>query len=445
MSKLPLKTRLGFGVGDLGGNLYFTFIGFYLLFFLTDLLGLSPALAGTTLMIGKIWDAVTDPVTGYVSDRTISPMGRRRPYMVAGSVICFISMYLLFSISPTESQNSLFIKATLYFCLLSTGYTLINIPYTALLPELSRSYDERTILTAYRMSFAVIGTFAGAAAVMPLVGLFSDSRRGWAGTAAILGTIIAVTALITVAAVREPKHRREDVKGEGFIRTYIQALGTKVFLLALIPWTLFIAGTSMVQGVLLYYFKYIFGNEGLFQIALVGLLTTSLLFIPFWVRISKRLSKKSCYNIGMGIMTAGVMLFSFTGGVWSATAGIIIITLAGIGLSTHYVMPFSILPDVVEYDSVHHGGIRREGAYSSLWTFASKIGQALALAMSGWLLQFFGYVPEQAQSSRAILGIKLISGPFPALFYIIGILILYRFPCNREYSDRMIGSGKGST
>ncbi len=440
MQKVPLKTRLGFGVGDLGGNLYFTFIGFYLLFFLTDVLGLSPALAGMTLMIGKIWDAVTDPVTGFLSDRTITPMGRRRPYMIAGSAVCLVSMYLLFSIAAGESQTSLFIKATLYFCLLSTGYTLVNIPYTALLPELSRSYDERTVLTAYRMSFAVIGTFAGAGAVMPLIGIFSDSRRGWSGTATILGALMALTAMITVITVREPKHSREDVKGEGFIRTYIEALGMKVFLLALVPWTLFIAGTSMVQGALLYYFKYIFGNESLFQTALVGLLTTSLIFIPLWVKLSESLGKKTCYNIGMAIMTVGVLLFSFSGGIWTVTVGILIITASGIGLSTHYVMPFAILPDVVEYDSVHHGGIRREGAFSSLWTFGSKIGQALALALNGWILELFGYVPEQAQSSSSILGIKLVCGPLPAVFYIIGILILFRYPINREYYDRMIGS-----
>ncbi|MDC7235611.1 MAG: MFS transporter [Spirochaetales bacterium] len=444
MSKLSMKTRLGFGIGDLGGNLYFTFIGFYLLYFLTDVLGLSAALAGTTLMIGKIWDAVTDPVTGFASDRTITPLGRRRPYIIAGSVLSLISMYLLFSIDAGGSQTRLFVLATVYFCLLSTAYTLVNIPYAALLPELSRSYDDRTLLTAYRMSFAVLGTFVGAGAVMPLLGLFPDPERGWAILASALGAVMAATALITVWAVREPAHSREDVKGRGFFKTYVEALGMKVFLQALIPWTLFIAGTSMIQGALVYYFKYIFGNEGLFQLALVGLLTASLLFIPLWVRISGRIGKKNCYNIGMLIMTAGVLLFSYSGGNWSSMTAVIIITIAGIGLSTHYVMPHAILPDIVEYDSVHHGGIRREGVFSSLWTFGSKIGQALALALNGWILSLFDYVPDAVQSSRSIMGIKLVCGPFPALFYITGVLILMSFPISREYYDRMIKGEAGA-
>jgi glycoside/pentoside/hexuronide:cation symporter, GPH family len=438
MSKLSMKTKLGFGVGDLGGNLFFTFIGFYLLYFLTDVLGLSAALAGTTLMIGKIWDAVTDPVTGYASDRTISPWGRRRPYMVVGSVLSLISMYLLFSMDGESSQTKLFVLATVYFCLLSTAYTLVNIPYTALLPELSRSYDERTLLTAYRMSFAVLGTFVGAGAVMPLLGLFPDPQKGWSIIASALGAVMMATALITVWTIREPVHKKEDVQGKGFIKTYVEALGMKVFLQALIPWTLFIAGTSMIQGALVYYFKYIFNNEALFQLALIGLLSTSLIFIPLWVKLSHKLGKKNCYNIGMLIVTAGVLLFSYSGGNWSAITAILIITATGIGLSTHYVMPHSILPDVVEYDSVHSGGLRREGVFSSLWTFGSKIGQALALALNGWLLSIFDYVPDAVQSSRSILGIKLICGPFPALFYIAGILILMNFPINREYYENML-------
>jgi len=437
-----MKIKLGFGIGDLGGNLFFTFIGFYLLYFLTDVLGLSAALAGTTLMIGKIWDAVTDPVTGYVSDRTISPWGRRRPYIFVGAIISLFAMYLLFSIAPGHSQIALFILATLYFCLLNTAYTLVNIPYTALLPELTKDYDERTLLTAYRMSFAVIGTFVGAAAVMPIVNVFPDEQTGWTAMASILGGIMMSTAFITVWAIHEPRHKKENITGHSFLKTYLDALTMKVFLLVLIPWTLFITGTSMIQGALVYYFKYIFLNEGFFQLALVALLSTSLLFIPLWAVISRKLSKKTCYNIGMFIVMIGVLLFSVSGGLWPVSVAVIIMGIAGIGLSTHYIMPHSILPDVVEYDAISNNGLRREGVFSGLWTFSSKLGQAFALALNGWILSIFHYTPDTIQTPSAILGIKLICGPFPALFYIAGIIILMRFPISRDYYDRMIKSGK---
>ena len=140
------RVKLGFGIGDLGGNLFFTVIGFYLLYYLTDIVYLSAALAGTVLMIGKIWDAVTDPVTGYISDRTRSRWGRRRPYMFVGSFIAFFTMGLMFTRPVMEGQIQLFFYLTVLYCLLNTAYTLVNIPYAALLPELTDNYDQRTML-----------------------------------------------------------------------------------------------------------------------------------------------------------------------------------------------------------------------------------------------------------------------------------------------------------
>lgn len=140
--KLPFWTKLGFGICDLGGNLFFTMMGFYLLFFMTDVVGLAAGLAGTALMVGKIWDAVTDPTVGYISDQTRTRWGRRRPYMFIGSFFLFITMVLMFTAPGYESQAQLFIWAAVMYCLLCTAYTLVNIPYGALTPELTTDYNE---------------------------------------------------------------------------------------------------------------------------------------------------------------------------------------------------------------------------------------------------------------------------------------------------------------
>ena len=431
-----MRTKLGYGIGDLGGNMFFTIIGFYLLFYFTDIVKLPASLAGGALMIGKIWDAVTDPVTGYLSDRTRSKWGRRRPYMFVGAILCLIGMAAIFTTPQAGEPFGLFVVVTLLFCFLNLAYTLVNIPYSALLPELTRDFDQRTVLTGYRMSFAVLGTVLGAGAVLPIVNGFSSERVGWLAMGAIMGFVITATALVTVFTIREPEHK-EKYEGAGFIRTYIETLGLKVFLLAMIPWTLFIAGTSVVQGSLLYFFKYIYKDEGLFQLALMFLLAMSLLFIPVWVRISKKTGKSTAYMIGMGIMCAGVMLFSFIGGEGRVLFAFVLMAGAGIGLSTHYVMPHSILPDVVEYDAIK-SGIRREGAFSSLWTFSSKIGQALALALTGLILDLFGYVPDAALEPATLTGIRLLCGPIPVVFYVIGIIVLAFYPISREYYRKMI-------
>lgn len=434
--RLPLRLRLGFGIGDLGGNLFFTIMGFYLLIYLTDTVGLAAGLAGTALMIGKIWDAVTDPAVGYWSDNVRSAMGRRRPFILFGSMLLFVSMLLMFSVPTASSQVRLFLLATLLLCLLNTAYTLVNIPYQSLLPELTEDFNERTVLTGYRMSFAVVGTFVGAGAVLPIVNGLGGERFGWTVMGGVMGAIMLATALVTFLAVREPAHPPVEER-HGFLNSYKAALGSKVFLLATVPWMLHVLGVSVVQGSLLYYFTYVVGRPALFQLALLGLLTTSLLFIPFWVRVSRARGKRFAYNAGMAWMSLALLLFFFVGPTAAPWASVALMAIAGFGFSTHYVMPHSILPDAVECDYAD-SGIRREGVYYSLFTFGSKVAQAIALGISGWILSLAGYVAEAPQGEAAILAIRVLCGPVPMLFIIAGILVLSRYPVTQEYYEAVL-------
>ncbi|MFP4612344.1 MAG: MFS transporter [Spirochaetaceae bacterium] len=433
---LPMRIRLGFGIGDLGGNLFFTIMGFYLLIYLTDTVHLAAGLAGTALMIGKIWDAVTDPAVGYWSDHTRSSMGRRRPFILYGSILLFAAMILMFTNPGVESRTALFLIATLLLCLLNTAYTLVNIPYQSLLPELSTDFHERTVLTGYRMSFAVVGTFIGAGAVLPIVNAFAREDVGWAVMGGIMGAIMLATAMVTFATIREPAHD-VSLQRRGFFKSYGEALRSRPFMLSTIPWMLHVVGVSIIQGALLYYFKYVFGREAMFQPALIALLTTSLAFIPFWVRVSRRRGKRFAYNAGMAWMSVSVLVFFLAapaGGPWFAVG---LMAVAGIGFSTHYVMPHSILPDAVECDYAV-SGVRREGVFYSLFTFTSKVGQALALGLNGWVLALVGYIAEQPQSESALLGIRLLCGPIPIVFWIAGILVLLFYPVTREYYEEIL-------
>ncbi len=440
MQKLSLGKKLGYGVGDLGGNLFFTMMGFYLLFYFTDVVGIAAGLGGTAIMIGKIWDAVTDPAVGYLSDRTRSKWGRRRPYLAFGSIVLLLGMILLFTPFGVSSQVGLFVLATLTYCIVNTAYTLVNIPYGALTPELTEDYYERTVLNGFRMSFAVVGTFVGVAVVLPLVDLFGGGRLAWTAMGAVTGGIMATTTLIVVFSVREhPKPRLQ--KQEKVFKSYFQVLTMPVFLTALIPWMLHMTGVNVLQTSLLYYFRYIYGDEGAFQVALPILLGAAVLAIPVWVRISKRIGKKLSYNTGMAIFAVGVLIFFLFGHRTGVQFSYILMFFAGLGFATHYVMPFSIVPDVVEYDYAERG-VRREGVFYGMWTFSSKIGQAIGIGLSGWLLSLFGYqesvagVPAATQSESAMLGIRLLTGPVPAFFFIGGIIVLSFFPItNRKYQE----------
>ena len=204
--KLAVRTKLGFGVADLGGNLFFTAMGFWSMNYLTDTVGIPAALAGMAVMVAKIWDAVTDPMMGYISDRTRSPLGRRRPYMIFGALPLLLSSWLFFTAPALQGPAALTAWAIATLCLLNTAYTVVNIPYGSLTPELTKDYHERTSLNGYRFGFAVIGTILGAAIVLPIVGVFGDKKAGFSAVGLLFGVVMAVTALITGFSVRERPH-----------------------------------------------------------------------------------------------------------------------------------------------------------------------------------------------------------------------------------------------
>ena len=440
MKQLSLGKKVGYGIGDLGGNLFFTMMGFYLLFYFTDVVGIAAGLAGTAIMIGKIWDAVTDPTVGYISDRTSTRWGRRRPYMVVGSILLLFGMVLLFAPFGMPSQLALFLFATITYCLVNTAYTLMNIPYGALTPELTEDYYERTVLNGFRMSFAVVGTFVGVSIVLPLVNVFGGGRIAWTGMGLVTGAIMAATMLTVVLSVREhpkPKLRKQ----EQVFKSYLQVLTMPAFLFALVPWTLHMTGVNVLQTSLLYYFRYIYEDEQAFQIALPILLGAAVVAIPAWVRISKRIGKKLSYNIGMTVFAVGVLVFFVFGHRSAVQFSYVLMFFAGLGFATHYVMPWSIVPDVVEYDYAERG-VRREGVFYGMWTFSSKIGQAVGIGLSGWMLSLFGYqesiggVPAATQSESAMFGIRLLTGPVPAVFFVAGVIVLSFFPItNRVYQQ----------
>jgi GPH family glycoside/pentoside/hexuronide:cation symporter len=443
--KLSLGTRLGFGVCDLGGNLFFTIMGFYLLNFMTDVAKLGAGLAGTAMLIGKVCDAITDPTVGFLSDRTKSRWGRRRPWMFWGAIFLFFTMILQYTNPHIESQLWLFIYMAIAYCLLTTAYTMVNIPYGSLTPELTHDFDERTTLNAFRMSFAVVGTFIGAGLVLKIAGAFPSQDTGWTAMSGIMGAVMLITAMITIFTVKEPKRALAEAKEqEGFFKTYAAAFRNRPFVMALATYALHIAGTSVVQGALIYYFRYIYFNgvkspqsDGAFTLALICMLAPALIFIPVWTMVSRKIGKKWSYNIGMALVAVAVLVIFLFGRQLGIGFFYLVMGIGGIGFSTNYVMPLAIIPDAVELDYANNG-VRREGAFYGVWNFMNKVGVALANFINGAILAAFGYVANVPQTEHAKLGIQLLVGPVAAVFFIAGVVVLSFYPITRKYYDTVI-------
>ncbi len=425
--KLSLGTKLGFGVGDLGGNLFFTAMGFWSLNYLTDTVGISAAAAGLAIMIAKIWDALIDPVIGFASDRTQTRWGRRRPYLLFGAIPLVLSMWYFFSTPAFSTDIGGAIWAVLALCLLNTAYSLVNIPYGSLTPELTKDYKERTSLNGFRFSFAVIGTILGAAIVLPIVGLAGgDKSLGFSIVGLTFGLVMAITILITFFSVREPDRSRTPVPTEGFFATFLAVFKDKTYVRLILIYGCNLTGITFVQTILVYYFKYLYRNEGMTTMAMIALLVTAMVFVPISVAIAKKIGKKRTYQLALGILSLSCMTIFALGHILGMYFTVGVMVFAGIGVGLGYVPPFAMLPDIVEVDAISTGK-RKEGAYYGMWTFISTLGVSLAPALTGLFLGISGFMADKEQTQSTLNAIRLIIGPIPAVIFVMGIILLNRY------------------
>ncbi len=443
--KLSVWTKIGYGICDLGGNLFFTATAFVLMIYLTDTVKLAAGLAGTALMVGRLWDAFYDPVIGFISDKTKTKMGRRRPYLLAGAIPLMFAMTLMF-LNPSmlfgegfrtlHNQVPLFIWVMVVYIVLCTAYSTVNIPYSSMTPELTTDYHERTSLNGYRFGFAVIGTLLGAGAALPIVGILADKNAGYVLMGAIFGIVMAATALITVVSTREPEILRPAKMD--FFKTYLAVFKNKPYLFILIAYVLHILAITAVSGIAIYYFKYIHGAEAKTTIAILILLGTAMLFIPVSVILSKKIGKKLVYGTGMVWTAIVLMLLFLFGHKEPITFSYVLMFVMGIGFGFTYALPYAIVPDAIEYDYLKTGQ-RREGAFYGIWTWALKIGQAFAALSMGWVLSLMGYVADKMpQAPSAELGIRLFLGPIPALVFVIAAIVLYFYPINEKRYEEIM-------
>ncbi len=436
LKKISLKTKLGYGAGEFSSSIFFTITSFWLMNFLTDEVRLSASLAGTALLVGKIWDAVIDPLIGHFSDRTRSRWGRRRPYLLFFAIPFGIAFVLMFRNPGIEEQTGKFIWTMLTYIFFCTVYSFTNIPYNSLLPEMTSDYNERTNIAGYKQAFAVIGTLLGAGAAMPIMALFAGRTAGFIGMSAIFGFLAAASLLVTFFSVREPE--RTEAQKSGSVFTALKdAFTNKPFLILLTTWFLNSTAVAIMQSMLIYYYKYVFMDETKVTLAMIFLLVFTILTLPLWVKLSKTLGKKMAYNLGMSLTLVSVTAFAFLADKMGPGPALILMGLAGIGFASHYVAPWAMAPDTIEYGFAR-SGVRREGIYYSIWTFVIALGGALAGFLVGQGLDLFGYVPDATQRARSVLGIRLLIGVLPAIIILLGNVVLAFYPLTKRRYDEVL-------
>ena len=433
--KLTLGSKVRYGLADLGFALITSAMQFFLLFYYTDVAGINPALAGVALMVGKLtWDAINDPLFGYWSDRTRSRFGRRRIYMLIGAVPLGIAAWIMFSLPKGLTGVPAFLAVLFSFWLVDTFHTMTTTPYYALTPELTRDYNERASLTSIRMVYSVFGYILGAALTTILAGIFQGSgmnlQQAWSTTGAVFGTVAVITTLITTFSIKE----RPELAGEPSTLPPVKAILTsfknKPFLILMIAFVLSSFSFTILTALVPYFIQYQLnmGDQVSF-VLLAMLLTVGIFLIPAKL-VSDRINKGPAYALGLFIASLALISGFFL--PHEPTPLIYVVAIvAGLGFSAQWVCPWSMLPDVIEYDEKMTGE-RREGVYYGLWAFLGKFTGAFGVAVSGWALGLFGYIPNVEQTIRALFGIRFFFAIVPAIVLLISLPFLIKYPITRQ-------------
>lgn len=435
---LSIGTKLAYGTGDLGPAMVSMIKGFFLLNFLINIAGLSPGRAGAILLIGKIWDAVNDPLVGTLTDRTRTRWGRRRPWLLFGA-FPFALAFILHFIVPDLSEPAKFLYYVVVGILLDAGFTAVNVPYAALTPELSDSNQDRTDLNMYRFSFSVLGGLVAALMYNILVNqVYSDApRTGNLIQGIIVAIVIIASNIIVFANTNERDFDDDDQEQIPFFEGLRIALSSKPFLYVSTIYLLTWLAIQFVQSLILFYFRDWIGGDpgGQFTILLFGLQFSIFIFILFWGFVSRRLGRKKVFYIGIPfwIVVQFALFFVQPGQIGLVTT---LAILAGIGVSLGFLIPWSLLPDVVDHDELQTGR-RREGIFYGFFVFLQKFGIAVGLFVQGQVLEWTGYVqatggviPQQPDS--ALFAVRFLASIVPIVFLVLSMVAVYKNPITRE-------------
>jgi glycoside/pentoside/hexuronide:cation symporter, GPH family len=435
--RLPRLTKFLYGISDFGFACTDTTMQVLFAIFLTNVVGMKAIYAAAAIFIGRTWDYINDPLIGYLSDRTRSRWGRRRIYLMLGFIPFGLTFAMLWYRPPTDSQFLLAAYYAVAYFLFDTSYTFVTMPYSALTPELTQDYDERTSLTSFRMAFSIIGSLVAFTLPLAIIGSMTPNNTGRVFTMGLIfGAVCALPLVLTFFGTREkPEYYAQSQPG---IRDSLRAVWkNRPFLFAagifLFTWT----AADIIQTFLLYFLKYHLNQEAQSDLIMGTIFVTALLVLPLWSWISQKTDKRKAYIIGMIFLSTIMVTLILLSPSSSLPLILVMSALAGIGVSAIHVLTWSIIPDAIEVDELATGQ-RHEGIFYSLVSLFKKIASSIAIPTALLVLDRSGFISPTNQvlaptePASAVLAIRMMIGPVPSVLLLGGILFAAFYPLSRS-------------
>ncbi len=431
----PMRLYFGWSLGTLAMSSLLNTQTAMLMVYLISAVGIAPALAGSLVFVSKIYDGVTDPVMGILSDRTSSRWGRRRPYLLLGGALAAISVIGLFSVhavsfAPTE------IWVLMMLLLAATAYTIFNVPYMSMPAEMVQDPYERSKLMSFRVGWIAVGTFVGIALAPRMVAYARDTKgvpetEAFAIMSLITAAIILVAAIACFVSTRHaPATTRSQVRVP-FSEQARSAFSNRPFLILLGIKYLGLYALSATVATNIFFVRQVMQQSEAIMLwyGLAYMLGTLVAITP-WVLMSKRLGKAKTLALSAGLAAVVNLTWLLSGpeeplALYMLRALVLAMSNGGMLL-----MGQSLLPDVMEYD-YQRTGLRREGLYAGLYSFVEKLAFATAPLTLGVLLSAMGFVPglprTATQPESALLAITLAMAVIPAITNSLKVVLALRF------------------
>jgi GPH family glycoside/pentoside/hexuronide:cation symporter len=431
--RLATSSLLAFAAPTLGIGLMFSIVAFYLMIFATDVLLIAPAAMGLIFGASRLWDAVSDPLVGFWSDRTRSLLGRRRPWLLASIPTIGLSFALMWTPPDTLSGGMLVLWMAVLVPTFYTAMTIFVVPHQSLGAEMSTDYHERSRVFAYRHVIWTAGSILALAFLQYLLDL--DAPRRSAGT---MGWgVAAVTGLLTLLAVVVLRERPEN-QGRGSdhpLHAMRDVWANHHARLLLLVFLIESLGGATIAILTPYIATYVVQRPDLTGAFILCYLIPSLVFTPIWLPLSRTFGKKQLWSTSMVAAGGafGGMMFLEEGSVALISA---LAFLAGTAGGCGSIMSPSIQTDVIDFDE-HRTGERKEGAYFAAWNFGYKSATGLTLMLTGLTLEWAGFVPNAVQNKATLDSMLALYALFPLVCFLIGALLCSRFSLGEQEHARI--------